>query len=89
MEINNLKIQLVEYLNLRRKVVDQPNDLQYTDIYTCKHGIMSDLYINTVKQKVVRLRKKQCVSETFSTQAAGVQVVVRLSDLRWSYFTPK
>ena len=42
MEINNLKIQLVEYLNLRRKVVDQPNDLQYTDIYTCKHRIMSD-----------------------------------------------
>ena len=53
MEINNLKIQLVEYLNLRRKVVDQPNDLQYTDIYICKHDIMSDLYINTVKQKVV------------------------------------
>ena len=26
MEINYSKIQLVEYLNLRRKVVDQPKD---------------------------------------------------------------
>ena len=57
MEINNLKIQLVEYLNLRRKVVDQPNDLQYTDIYICKHDIMSELYINTVEQKVVRFQR--------------------------------
>ena len=61
MEINNLKIQLVEYLNLRRKVVDQPNDLQYTDIYICKHDIMSDLYINTVKQKVVCFQRNDTV----------------------------
>ena len=73
MEINNLKIQLVEYLNLRRKVVDQPNDLQYTDIYTCKHRIMSDqssaLYKYSRIENCLLSKKSVNTVETFKTPA--------------------